>query len=199
MFSKDREHPSSFTQMSINDIFSSDIPCQYKANVADGEQNMNKIQKYYSKLALKWHHKLLSGSQDAVFMIRICSKNWIFDAHFDCVDNTVVILEGSKRFLLFELFNHKYEKQICQQMKGLTIDDSIYILDRYKIKWKHVKLNKNQSLFVRNGLYHKVQSDEPSVLLNIDVPLGGMEMCVEKFNEMYPIQKILCMNNDCID
>jgi hypothetical protein len=95
------------------------------------------------------------------YTLRISRNKWEYPSHFDAVDNFTFILHGSRNVKL----NEKIDS------KPTTL-----------------KLNKNDILFFRNGVYHHFwcdETDELNMVLNVCfVPTDTQTD--KKFNKQYP-------------
>ena len=181
--------------MTLDEIYSSNIQCQYKTNLEGNTKFENK----YKKIANKWKKKLFPNTfNNHSFTIRVCSSNWNFDAHFDCIDNTIVILDGSKTFLIFDIFRHNLEMKILDDMKSKSLEESKKVLNKYGIKWACIKVNKNETFRIKERIYHKVESIVPNILLNIKQSSND-DICVDHFDNVFKKQAENCKNNYCLD
>ena len=193
IFEEGHLHPSSFKMMTIQQIYASDVQCQYKTNL---EQN-TQFDRKYKKIAKDFLKKFTYIPDEHTFTLRLCSGQWNFDAHFDCVDNTIVMLDGYKTILLFDIYGHPSERDIVDQMKSKTIKQSKDILDSYNISWECVTVKKNENMRIRKRLYHMVESRVPSILLNINYGSDGT--CEKHFGGLFAEQNENCKDNFCLD
>src|SRR6056300_498911 len=183
---------SHFTNTTVSNVLSySDVKMQYKSNLDNDNPVDNLVNSFISD---KFPDK---KKKDLLRTVRICTSPWDFKAHFDCNDNEAIMLQGSKRFLVFDMFNNKNEIKILEEIKKLSIQDTIPVLQKYKISNNLYTLNAGDLLFIKKGTYHKVEGNEPSILLNFTRNHGGSTY-LDRFKRIWPKQKGVCKTNDCL-
>ena len=81
---------------------------QYKTDMVDDKHPLCKI--------MKRHFRGSGLHSKGLF------RNWDFKSHFDCDDNRIVCIYGSKRFLVFDMYDHPNELDILEYTKNMFID-----------------------------------------------------------------------------
>lgn len=188
---------SHFVNATISDVLKkSDTKMQYKSNLGN-DNPVDKMMRNFITDELG----LVIDENKSVMTVRFCNAPWDFKSHFDCTDNHVFMLHGCKDFLLFDMFKHPNEVGILDDIKNLSIKDTVRVLDSYNIRSQLYTLNPGDILYIRNRVYHKVESREPSVLLNIVTPIKNkwtLDACSSRFNHIWPKQTNVCRTNECL-
>lgn len=188
---------SHFVTTTISDVLKeTDTKMQYKSNLGNDNPVDNMVRDFITD-----EMGLSIDESKSVLTVRFCTAPWDFKAHFDCTDNHAFMLHGCKDFLLFDIFNHPDEVTILDEIKQLSIQNTVRVLDSYRIQSQVYTLNPGDILYIRNRIYHKVESREPSVLLNIVTPIKNKwtkDACSSRFNYIWPKQKNVCVTNDCL-
>jgi hypothetical protein len=177
-----------FKRSSIREILNtSDINgrLQYKTDMIDDTHPLCSIMQNYFPGP---HHTL-----------RVCSKNWEFKSHFDCTDNTVVCIYGTKRFLVFDMYDHPSELDILEYTKNMPTDTLKLFLEEHGIKVRDYFLEPGDELYIRPKMYHRVESSDSSIIMGHAPPLNNMKPCTKKFDEIWPKQGQLCTDSRCIE
>ena len=180
------------SEMHVRDILKhGNKSLQYKTDFTDNNPFSNAVGDFIK------NNMGLESLNDCV--IRVCSSPWHHKAHFDCVENYVVILYGSKTFLLFDMYKLPIEKQrkILQVVKNMPIPMCAKTLEKYGISSETIILNEGDVLFLPSTIYHKVESREPSILLNYTFE-GTVRDSPEKFSQLWPEQDKVCIDNNCL-
>ena len=138
--------------------------------------------------------------QGSGYTLRVCSGNWDFKSHFDCDHNKIVCIYGSKRFLVFDMFDHPNELDILERTKNMPINKLKPFLEKRKIKVQDHYLRPGDELYIKAGVYHRVESSDPSIILGRTASqLNYTKRCHDKFNKIWPKQGKICNNNKCLD
>ena len=181
-----------FRKSSIREILSisdTNARLQYKTDMVGDKHPLCKV--------IKRHFRdYFRGSG---YTIRVCSGNWEFKSHFDCDDNRVVCIYGSKRFLVFDMYDHPDELDILEYTKNMPIDILKPFLEKRKIKVHDHHLQPGDELYIRAGAYHRVEAHGSSILLGHAPPLKCTKRCQDKFNKIWPRQGKNCENNRCLE
>jgi len=181
-----------FKKCSIRNILSTSNPharLQYKTDMTNDKHPICDVVK----------HHIPSCVRSLDHTLRVCSKNWEFKSHFDCAYNKVLCILGSKRFLVFDLYDHPDEVSIIEHTKNMSIDDLKTFLEQCGIRCNDHTLRPGDELHIEPMMYHRVEADESSIILGHSPPLDNMCDCKNKFKEIWPKQKKLCVNNRCIE
>ena len=133
------------------------------------------------------------------YTLRVCSGNWEFKSHFDCDDNRIICIYGSKRFLVFDMYDHPNELDILEYTKNMPIDILKSFLEKRKIKVQDHYLQPGDELYIRARVYHRVESNESSIIIGHAPPQKYTCRCQKKFNEIWPKQGKICENNRCLE
>lgn len=179
---------STFIRTSAYEIFSHDsahTKLQYKTDCL----KKNPIDALVRRMFPVGHHTSL----------RVCSPNWEFKVHFDCSHNRTICLRGSKRFLMFEMYGHPSENQILDAIMHKTNEETKHILDTYGIRHYEYLLEEGDELYMKPKMYHRVESDESSIILGNVEKIDDLENCTKKFDSIWPRQSKICKNNKCLD
>lgn len=188
---------SHFVNASVSDVLKeSETKMQYKSNLG----NDNPVDEMIRNFITHDMGLVIDGSKSVV-TVRFCNAPWDFKSHFDCTDNHAFMLYGRKDFLLFDMFKHPNEVGILDDIKNLSIKDTVRVLDSYNIRSQLYTLNPGDILYIGNCMYHKVESREPSVLLNIVTPIKNKRehnACSSRFNHIWPKQTNVCRTNECL-
>ncbi len=177
-----------FRKSSIGEILSTsdtNARLQYKTDMVDDKHPLCKI--------LKRHFR---GSD---YTVRVCSGNWDFKSHFDCDDNRIVGIYGSKRFLVFDMDDHPDELYILEHTKNMPIDILKPFLEKRKIKVHDHYLEPGDELYIRAGAYHRVESNGSSIIIGHAPPIKNTKRCQDKFSKIWPKQGKICKNNRCLE
>lgn len=177
-----------FRKSSIGEILSTsdtNARLQYKTDMVDDKHPLCKIMKRHFR-----------GSD---YTVRVCSGNWDFKSHFDCDDNRIVCIYGSKRFLVFDMYDHPNELDILEYTKNMPIDILKPFLEKRKIKVQDHYLQPGDELYIRARIYHRVESNESSIIIGHAPTLKCTKRCQDKFNKIWPKQGKICKNNRCLD
>lgn len=178
-----------FTNVSFKSLLEkSETKLQYKTNLT---------QEHPVDIRVKRFVENELGVDPKMAKLRVCTGPWTFKAHFDTVGNYALLLYGTKDFLIFDLYDHDRELEILEEMKYKNNYDTMKLLDTYGIPYKLYKLTPGDILYIKPSIYHKVESDSPSMLLNIDTKNRCIE-CQEKFDKIWPKQKKVCTTNNCL-
>ena len=154
---------------------------------------------------IKSFHILSRLQQDnnVTLKVRICSGNWKFNSHFDCITNLVFMLYGTKRFLLYSLdsLSIPEQKHFISKIFYKKQHEIIDILQKNNIESKLITLEPGDLLYIPSGLYHMVEADEPSILINIipELKTTVQEMiCSHTFKTLWKKQSHNCSTNHCL-
>jgi hypothetical protein len=178
-----------FTNVSFKTLLGkSETKLQYKTNLT---------QEHPVDMRVRQFVKNELGLNPNNTKLRVCTGPWTFKAHFDTVGNYALLLYGTKDFLIFDLYNHKHEIEILEEMKHKNNEETMKLLNEYSIPYKLYKLKPGDVLYIKPSIYHKVESDGPSMLLNIDTKNKCVD-CGEKFDKLWPKQKKVCTTNNCL-
>jgi hypothetical protein len=158
---------------------------QYKTDMVDNEHPLCGVMKKYFP---EPHHTL-----------RVCSKNWEFKSHFDCSHNRVICIYGTKRFLVFDMYDHPNELDILEYTKNMPIDKLKPFLQENGIHVRDNYLQPGDELYIKPKMYHRVESNDSSIIIGHAPPLEHMKVCSEKFSKIWPTQGKLCTNSRCIE
>lgn len=158
---------------------------QYKTDMVDIDHPLCEVVKNYFPES---HHTL-----------RVCSKNWEFKSHFDCAHNRVVCIHGTKRFLVFDMYNHPNELDILKYTKNMPIDTLKPFLEKHEIMVHDHYLQPGDELYIRPQMYHRVESEDSSIIVGHAPPMKYMKQCTNKFDKIWPKQGNLCTNSRCIE
>lgn len=193
MYDEYARYATGFKKMTLDDIYTSKERVQYKSDLT----NDNEIDRKTKKIADEWKAKLRLQEDDVKYTLRICSPKWTFKAHFDCEKNYVVMLDGSKDFLLFDLFDHEVEEEILEQIETMDMDSTIQTLDANDVKWEKKVLRKGDTLIIDPRVYHMVHGQHGSTLLNITMSKKDTR-CEDKFDKLWSKQNEICQTNKCL-
>ena len=158
---------------------------QYKTDMVDDEHPLCGVMKHYFP--------------GPFHTVRVCSKNWEFKSHFDCAHNRVVCLHGTKRFLVFDMYNNPNERDILEYTKNMSIDQLKTFLKEHGIKAHDHYLEPGDELYIRPMMYHRVESGDSSIIIGHAPPLDNMKPCTDKFDDIWPKQGQLCTKSRCIE
>lgn len=135
--------------------------------------------------------------------IRVCSKNWDFKSHFDCIKNTIYCLYGSKRFLTFDLYGHPKEKLYLKLSRNMKINQLKRFMMMHDIEMNEHYLKAGDKLIIKPYTYHRTESNESSIMLNLTLKDEYLkrnhetESCNRKFEDIWPKQSNICDENNC--
>ena len=179
-----------FVDTTLGDILSRRTPAlQYKVipkDEGDALSNYLKTEGYYEE------------------NVRVCSAPWTFDAHFDCFDNTARVVYGSKIFTFFRMIDRSAaeQKDILKTLARKGTEEAVSILkDQYNIHSDTVRLRAGDEVFIPTGVYHFVEGDEPSILINTKKNIPSKDNAVKcdgVFRNLWPNQKQICKDNKCL-
>lgn len=147
--------------------------------------------------------RLQKYTDDITIKIRICSGNWKFNSHFDCIYNFVFMLYGTKRFLFYSLdsLSISEQKQFISKIFYKKQNEIIDILQKNNIKSKLIILKPGDMLYIPKGLYHMVEADEPSILINFIPELNTTLqkiICSYRFQTLWNRQSNNCITKQCL-
>jgi hypothetical protein len=177
-----------FRKSSIREILSTsdtNARLQYKTDMVDDKHPLCKVIK--------------RRFRGVGYTLRVCSGNWEFKSHFDCDDNRIMGIYGSKRFLVFDMFDHPSELDILEHTKNMPIDILKPFLEKRKIKVQEHYLQPGDELYIKAGMYHRVEARESSIILGHAPPQKYTCRCQKKFSEIWPKQGKICENNRCLE
>lgn len=122
-------------------------------------------------------------------VLRIQSSPWRYHAHFDCYDQTIHILHGTKQWVLFNLKFDDYKNEIdfLDTVCGLDIDQLKTILDSNNIEYETIITHVGEKLFIPKGVYHFTQNsnNEGCIMLNTK-NTKGCPILYERFKKIWP-------------
>ena len=126
----------------------------------DGEHKHDDILEYVRPLCT---------TRDEKFGLRIQKGPWYWTSHFDCIDQVCHILEGRKKWVLYEasFATDDEEKQFVDIVGYLTTLDALMThLDSVGIKYQVVHTKPGDKLFIKAGVYHAVEAKGNHVMVN---------------------------------
>lgn len=137
------------------------------------------------------------------FSTRVCSAPWRFDSHFDCHENALRIVYGSKVITLFYMTgkSHLEQRDILKDLANRGTSDLVKTLqDKYEIHADTVRLRAGDEIFIPTGMYHFVEADEPSIGINTKMyeATAPGSVCSTAFTTIWPKQKQICKDNKCL-
>ena len=72
-------------------------------------------------------------------------------------------------------------------------------IEKRKIKVQDHYLQPGDELYIRARVYHRVESNESSIIIGHAPTLKCTKRCQDKFNKIWPKQGKICKNNRCLD
>lgn len=182
-------YPNEHKIVRVGDMLNyNDMRFQYKSDL----ENEHPVDRYIDAY-VKRKCKLRFPS----CMLRIATAPWCFTPHFDCDDNYALVLYGSKTFLVFDMYKHKHERRILNEIRNKNISQTIPILDKYGIEHATFNMKAGDLLYIKSTMYHLVENREPSILLNFN-PHRPNIGCGEHFKSIWKRQDKICKDNKCL-
>ena len=94
-------------------------------------------------------------------MLRIQTNPWRHSCHFDTYDQTVIMLDGVKKWLIFRLeYNDiEEEKQFIKKVNGLPFKKLEKLLKSMKVVYIIKTSKPGDEFFIPAGMYHAVENE----------------------------------------
>lgn len=124
--------------------------------------------------------------------LRIQTSPWLYNSHFDAMDQVVITLHGHKRWLFFYLDEQcqttEEENKYMKMLAGKTIDEAVNeVLKPNNIKYTIKDTKNGDYIDIPKGLYHLTESNEKDgcIILNIKTSEEEPEL-TKKFYQLWP-------------
>jgi len=185
----------------------------------DDEQNYKSYREYipYSKLLNKEHREenytgmikiveskctpsemklinyvkpVIKNSNSSETMLRIQTSPWLYSTHFDCFDQFVYMLYGTKKWLLFNLTfdDIEEEKRFLISIANKSIKEVSEILNSNDISYETRITKPGDTFFLPEGVYHLVESGglDGTIMVTSVTDKPQNKQLVEKFEYLWP-------------
>tara|TARA_B110000858_G_scaffold114761_1_gene131149 strand:- start:97 stop:771 length:675 start_codon:yes stop_codon:yes gene_type:complete len=131
-------------------------------------------------------------------MLRIQTNPWRHSCHFDTYDQTVIMLDGVKKWLLFRLVysDIKEERQFIQKVNGLAFEKLEELLKSMKVVYIVKTSKPGDEFFIPAGMYHAVENEnygKGTIFVNV-VHNGFSEILDKRFTQIWPTMAQKCEN-----
>lgn len=132
-------------------------------------------------------------------MLRIQTNPWRHSCHFDTYDQTVIMLDGVKKWLLFrlEFSDIKEEKQFIKKVNGLSFTKLEKLLKSMKVAYI-IKISKpRDEFYIPAGMYHAVENENKgkgTIFVNA-VHNGFSKILDKRFTQLWPSMAQKCENH----
>ena len=145
---------------------------QYKSTLFT---QRNQVNQYFEDLYLNFKCEIEKklGKTDQI-LLRISTNPWTLQAHFDCMENYLFMLYGSKTIYTFNLdskFTISQERNFLQKtIKMNGHDISKLLLDKHGIRTKKTTIKAGDIFHIPKGTYHIVENENItvcSIVLNL--------------------------------
>jgi len=133
---------------------------------------------------------VIKNSNSSETMLRIQTSPWIYSAHFDCFDQFVYMLYGSKKWLLFNLTfdDIDEEKGFIMSIANKSIKEVSEILNSNNISYETRTTKPGDTFFLPEGVYHLVESSGPggTIMVTSVTDKPQNKQLLEKFKYLWP-------------
>lgn len=105
-------------------------------------------------------------------LVRIQTNPWRYSTHFDTYDQSIIMLDGFKRWIFFrkEFDSIEEEKNFIQHVNGLHFENLKNFLKSKQIPY-HLKISKpGDRFFIPGGMYHAIENvnqGQGTIFLNV--------------------------------
>jgi hypothetical protein len=146
---------------------------QYKSTLFT---QRNQVNQYFEDLYLNFKCEIEKklGKTDQI-LLRISTNPWTLQAHFDCMENYLFMLYGSKTIYTFNLdskFTISQERNFLQQtIKMNGHDISKLLLDEHGIRTKKTTIRAGDIFHIPKGTYHIVENENITGLFHCSKPI----------------------------
>ena len=129
-------------------------------------------------------------------LIRIQTNPWRYSTHFDTYDQTILMLDGFKRWIFFrtQFDSVEDEKNFIQFVNGLQFGNLKNFLKSKKIPY-HLKISKpGDQFFIPRGMYHAIENvnqGRGTIFINI-IHTGEDDDINERFSYIWPTVTSKC-------
>lgn len=134
---------------------------------------------------------VIKNSNNADTMLRIQTSPWLYSAHFDCFDQFVYMLYGSKKWLIFNITfdDMEEEKRFIISIANKSIKEVSVILNSKNISYETRITKPGDTLFIPEGVYHLVESigRGGTIMANSRVDKPEDKNLIEKFYYLWPV------------
>jgi len=132
-------------------------------------------------------------------MLRIQTNPWRHSCHFDTYDQTVIILDGVKKWLLFRLTysDVQEEKRFIKKVNGLPFKNLEKLLKSMKVAYIIKRSKPGDEFFIPAGMYHAVENENEgrgTIFVNV-VYNGFSEILDRRFTQLWPSMAQKCENH----
>lgn len=131
----------------------------------------------------------LTDTKNEGLILRIQSAPWKYHAHFDCYDQTIQILHGTKHWILFNLNFDEYKNELdfLDTICGLDMEQLKHILNSNNIEYETIVTHTGEKLFIPRGVYHFTQnSNEKGCIMLNTKNTHGCPILYKRFNKLWP-------------
>jgi len=129
-------------------------------------------------------------------LLRIQTNPWRFSTHFDTYDQTILMLDGAKRWIFFRktFETIEEEKSFVKHVNGMKFEQLESYLKSKNIPY-HLKTTRGgDRFFIPKGMYHAVENvneGKGTIFANI-IHEGFVQNLDERFREIWPIVSDNC-------
>ena len=123
-------------------------------------------------------------------LIRIQTNPWKYSTHFDTYDQTILMLDGFKRWIFFrtQFDSVEEEKKFIQFVNALQFGNLKNFLKSKQIPY-HLKISKpGDQFFIPRGMYHAIENvnqGSGTIFLNV-IHSGEDQDLNERFSYIWP-------------
>lgn len=186
--------PIEKSHRSYNDVFNNQSHnLSYMIKIADttATSTESKLMEYISPIIQ--NRKNVERS-----MLRIQTNPWRHSCHFDTYDQTVIMLDGIKQWLLFRITfeDIEKEKEFIKSVNGLSLQKLQKLLKSKNVSCIIKTSKPGDEFFLPAGMYHAVENidiGKGTIFVNI-VHNGFSEILDKRFSQIWPSMAQKCEN-----
>ena len=186
--------PIEKSHRSYNDVFNNQSrDLSYMIKIADttATSTESHLMKYISPIIQNRENVERS-------MLRIQTNPWRHSCHFDTYDQTVIMLDGVKQWLLFRIVfdDIEKEKDFVKSVNGLSLQKLQELLKSMKVSYIIKTSKPGDAFFVPDGMYHAVENmdiGKGTIFVNI-VHNGFNEILDKRFTQIWTSMAQKCEN-----
>jgi hypothetical protein len=129
-------------------------------------------------------------------MLRIQTNPWRHSCHFDTYDQTVVMMDGVKKWIFFKpkFDDIEQEKSFIKHVNGLKLEKLQEYLKSENVSY-YLKTSKaGDTFFIPKGVYHAVENvNEGPGTIFLNVVYEGFDQVLdERFTQIWPSMADKC-------
>jgi hypothetical protein len=129
-------------------------------------------------------------------LLRIQTNPWRYSTHFDTYDQTIIMLDGVKRWIFFRktFETIEDEKSFVKHVNGMNFEKLQSYLKSRNIPYYLKTSHEGDTFFIPKGMYHAVENvnqGKGTIFANV-IYEGGDSHLDDRFTKLWPV-----VTNNC--